>query len=265
MSSKGVICNVWWETQGKRGSCEIASCLYYFNQKIGNKMELIYFSDTCTGQQRNLYFCMMCLYSVVNFPIQVITHNYFERGHSQMEGDRVHSTIETSTKKLEIYSPSDWISAIKNAKKSIPKYEVKEITTEMIIDFKEFSDKTVTNRKKIDDSGETLMWTKVHSFQYRKEAPNKIFFKYDYDEPYRSLTITRGRRQNAPNIKDYSLKKLYTQKITITDAKYTDLMSLCKKGFIPEVHHRFYQQLPHSSQTGLESTVSDESENEHDS
>lgn len=35
--------------------------------------------------------------------------NYVERGHSQMEGDSVHATIENSTKRLEVYSPDDWI------------------------------------------------------------------------------------------------------------------------------------------------------------
>jgi hypothetical protein len=99
----------------------------------------------------------------------MITHNYFERGHSQMEGDSVHATIETSTKKLEIYSPSDWITAIKNAKRVDPRYAVKEIKSEMILNFKEFAEKIVTNRK-TDDEGESVVWTSVHSFQYKKRT-----------------------------------------------------------------------------------------------
>jgi hypothetical protein len=169
MSSKDVQCNVWWESEAKTGSCEIISCLFYLNQSLGSKDEVVYYSDTCTGQQRNLFFSMMCLYSVVNMPIQMITHNYFERGHSQMEGDSVHATIETSTKKLEIYSPSDWITAIKNAKRVDPRYAVKEIKSEMILNFKEFAEKIVTNRK-TDDEGESVVWTSVHSFQYKKRT-----------------------------------------------------------------------------------------------
>jgi len=45
----------------------------------------------------------MCLYSVANLPIQNITHNYIERGHSHMEGDSVHATIENSKNKTEMY------------------------------------------------------------------------------------------------------------------------------------------------------------------
>lgn len=96
-------------------------------REIGDKDEIIYYSDSCTGQQRNLQFCIMCLLCVTNFPIKVITHNYVERGHSQMEGDSVHATIKHSTKRLEMYSSDDWILGIKNAKQTSPKYAVHEI------------------------------------------------------------------------------------------------------------------------------------------
>ena len=48
--------------------------------------------------------------------IDKITHNYFERDHSYMEGDSVHATIENATKRIEVYSPEDWVAAIKTAK-----------------------------------------------------------------------------------------------------------------------------------------------------
>jgi hypothetical protein len=124
MNSKQVVCNIWNETAAKRGSCEIASCLYFYNKSVGPKDEIIYYSDSCTGQQRNWQFSVMCLYSVVNLPIKAITHNYFERGHSQMEGDSIHATIECATKYSELYTTSDWITAIKNAKRTKPKYDV---------------------------------------------------------------------------------------------------------------------------------------------
>lgn len=110
LASRNVQCYLWHETEAKRGSCEISTCLNMHNREMGDKDEIIYYSDSCTGQQRNLQFCIMCLLCVTNFPIKVITHiNYFERGHSQMEGDSVHATIENSTKRLEVYSPDDWI------------------------------------------------------------------------------------------------------------------------------------------------------------
>lgn len=148
LASSNVQCYVWNETEAKRGSCEISTCLYMHNREIGDKDEIIYYSDSCTGQQRNLQFCIMCLLCVTNFPIKVITHNFFERGYSQMEGDSVHAAIENSTKRLEMYSPDDWILGIKNAKQTSPKYAVHEIKHSMILDFKECVSSVVSNRKK---------------------------------------------------------------------------------------------------------------------
>lgn len=146
LASRNVQCYLWNETEAKRGSCEISTCLNMHNREMGDKDEIIYYSDSCTGQQRNLQFCIMCLLCVTNFPIKVITHNNFERGHSQMEGDSVHAAIENSTKRLEMYSPDDWILGIKNAKQTTPKYAVHEIKHSMILDFKECVSSVVSNR-----------------------------------------------------------------------------------------------------------------------
>ena len=80
---------------------------------LGAMKEVNYSLDSCTGQQRNLPFSSMCLYSVNNLPIEVINHFYFERGHSQMEGDSVHARIEQSTRKCEMFSPADWMTAVR--------------------------------------------------------------------------------------------------------------------------------------------------------
>ena len=63
-------CYMWYETIAKRGSNEIASCIYDFNKSVGPIDHLIYYSDSCTGQQRNLPFSTMCLYSVQTLPIK---------------------------------------------------------------------------------------------------------------------------------------------------------------------------------------------------
>jgi hypothetical protein len=181
LATRCVQCFVWNETEAKRGSYEISTCIYMYNKNAGKMNEIIYYSDSCTGQQRILQFCIMCLYCVTNLPINTITHNYFERGHSQMEGDSVHATIENATKRMEIYSPDDWVSAIKTAKQTQPKYDVIEIKHPMILDFKECVSSVVSNRRK-DKNGETVFWNKIHSFQYRKACPDIIFFKYNFDE-----------------------------------------------------------------------------------
>jgi hypothetical protein len=130
--SKKATCYMWDETMAKRGSSEIASFVFQNNISLGVKDEIIYDSDSCTGQQRNLPFSIMCLYSVNNLPIKQITHNYFERGHSQMEGDSVHAVIEKATKHSELYTPAEWMTAVANAKQSMPRYKVIEVSNNLI-------------------------------------------------------------------------------------------------------------------------------------
>ncbi|KAK3092227.1 hypothetical protein FSP39_000013 [Pinctada imbricata] len=242
LASKEVKCYLWNESEAKRGSCEIATCLYKYMKDAGELNEMILYSDSCTGQQRNLPFSIMCLYCVMHYPINKITHNYFERGHSQMEGDSVHATIENYTKKLEIYSPDDWKTAIESSKQKSPKYDVIEVKNSCIIDFKECASSVVSNRRK-DITGDCVQWNKVHSFQYRKEDPENIYFKYQYSDEYRVMNIKSRRR--VVSLQNYELKTLYQTKVPISASKYADLMSLCNKGLIPSKCHKFYKDLPH--------------------
>lgn len=215
------------------------------NRSAGEKDEVIYYSDSCTGQQRNIQFCTMFLYSVTNLPVETITHSHFERGHSQVEGDSVHTTIENATTRLEIYSPKDWVLGIKNSKQNPPKYNVTEIRHDMIIDFKECASSVISNNRK-DINGQCKRWNKIHSFQYRKESPNIIFFKYDYSDAYQMLDVNQDRR--TVSLKNYNLKRLYRTRLSIYNPKYADLVRLCNKGLIPSKHHLFYENLPRDRQ-----------------
>nr|CAI5833693.1 unnamed protein product [Callosobruchus analis] len=61
-------------------------------------VDLIFYSDNC--QQKNRFMFSMYLYAVQKFPqIKSITHKFLIKGHSQNEGDSVHSVIERSIKR----------------------------------------------------------------------------------------------------------------------------------------------------------------------
>ena len=119
MANTTAICNMWYETIANRGSNEIATCIYTYFQSVEPVNKLYMFSDACSGQQRNINFIAMCLYSVINLPIQRIEHLFFVKGHSQMEGDSVHACIEKATKHAEIFSPEEWMTAVRLSKKII--------------------------------------------------------------------------------------------------------------------------------------------------
>lgn len=48
-------CYTWGEADGKRGSCEIATCLYKYLQEVDNRgvKKLLLYCDNCSGQNKN--------------------------------------------------------------------------------------------------------------------------------------------------------------------------------------------------------------------
>ncbi|KAL4714260.1 hypothetical protein ACJJTC_009612 [Scirpophaga incertulas] len=60
----------------------------------------MFYSDNCCGQQKNQFIFSMYIYAVQNLPnIKSITHKFLIKGHTQNEGDSVHSTIERQIKR----------------------------------------------------------------------------------------------------------------------------------------------------------------------
>jgi len=140
---------LWHESIAKRGSIEIASCMYQHLQNIANNKPVFMFSDTCGGQNLNVNFCALLLYAVHKFDIPVITQHFFEPGHSVMECDSVHAHIENATKNVNIYDPSGWYTVVQLASKK-RRYEVKEMNQGDFVDFVDLR-KYIIKNKKIDD------------------------------------------------------------------------------------------------------------------
>ena len=62
-------CYVWTEVQGKRGSCEIATCLNLHLQSLPpTKTHMILYSDACGGQNRNQMIATCFLEAVESIP-----------------------------------------------------------------------------------------------------------------------------------------------------------------------------------------------------
>ena len=249
-SEHTAVCHMWDETVGGRGSCDIASAIYNYFTNLGEVEEIHMFSDSCTGQQRNLPFATMCMYAVQNLPIKCIYHSYFERGHSQMEGDSVHARIESSTKHCSIYTPEEWFTAVRLAKKTSPFYKVVEMDLDNMYDFKELARCTVSS-KLIGNDGESMKWLKVRSFQFLKSEADKFFVKYSYGEPFQAILISRIRRSSSAlqSISGFKLTKMRQTKRPISKAKYNDLNNLCKQELIPRRCHDFYRALPYADTT----------------
>lgn len=118
----------WDETKGRRGANEIGSCLWdYLSQlsaKYTNKnINVIFYSDNCCGQNKNKFITCLYSFAVSHFEnINSITHKFLIKGHTQNEGDNVHSLIEKEIKKSlksgPMHAPHEYVSLIKQARKT---------------------------------------------------------------------------------------------------------------------------------------------------
>ena len=65
--------------------------------------EILLYSDTCDGQKRNENVAAIFMYAIQTLKFKVITHNFLESGHSQMEFNSMYSSIERKKKRVDEY------------------------------------------------------------------------------------------------------------------------------------------------------------------
>ena len=234
---------MWHEATAGRGSCEIATCVFKYLSLLPTIVKkVVLYSDTCGGQNRNINFSMMCLHTVRELEIESIDHVFMESGHSQMEVDSVHSTIESACRNVDVYCPMDYYRIAAMARARDP-YFVVQLDSSEVTDYKAMTTAFVRNRIK-DADNVKVKWLQMKWMRYEKSKPNDISFRYDYDSSFRHITVnagSRGRRpQNFP-----AVCPLFVDKPKISPAKFNDLVSLCDSLAIPRDYHSFYHNLPH--------------------
>ena len=126
-------CYTWQETEGKRGAIEIGTCIYEYLKSLPNTIkEVSLWSDTYSGQNRNQYIATMFLFALKSLPhLSKITHNYLESGHSSMEVDSMHSSIESEKKNCIVFSMIDWVFYFQKSSERPPLHS-KAIQTQRI-------------------------------------------------------------------------------------------------------------------------------------
>ncbi|CAG2211934.1 unnamed protein product [Mytilus edulis] len=218
LGTKNATSYLWSEVEGKRGACEITTCLYLQLLSLtANIKNVILYSDACAGQNRNQFTATGLMHAVINLPnIEIIDHKFLESGHTQMECDSMHSAIEFAKKKTEIYIPSQWATVVRMARRTNP-YSVVPIQHEDIYDFKKLQ-KTTLTYSKVDANGEKVNWLKIKWLRYSKQEPQHILFKHTFDEDFRRLRIIELDKNGVPvtNIKGHELPRKYKGKQPIT-------------------------------------------------
>lgn len=115
---------IWPETEGSRGSQEISSCLIkYIKTYATNFEKIVTYSDSCTGQNRNIKTVLSLLKLVQSTEIRAesIQMKFLVSGHSYLPNDSDFAIIESRAKKNQnIFSPDDWYDVIRTCNKTAP-------------------------------------------------------------------------------------------------------------------------------------------------
>jgi len=111
-------CYLWDESNGSKGSSEIGSCILQYLYSLPDSVSHVStFSDTCGGQNRNKNVAAAMLYAVSNIEhLKIIDMKFMESGHSYLEADSMHSTIERARKHKKIYTTQEWSLLLQTAR-----------------------------------------------------------------------------------------------------------------------------------------------------
>ena len=248
MGNKQGECFMWYEGIAQRGSNEVATSVNMFlEQKARDGVkEVVFYSDNCAGQNKNTIIATMYAKVVATTDIEKITHNFLEKGHTQNEGDCMHSTIEKAIGKTPVFSPQQYYILARSAKKTGNPYTVHELATDDILDFHLIAQKTI-HSVKLDDEKEKVQWNMMRVFEVRKDSPNKFYFKYQYEEEeFKCMTYGGPSRRKKPvELSAMTIPPAYNGPRPISSKKFADLVKLCDIGAIPKVYHAFFQNLNH--------------------
>ncbi|XP_057305163.1 uncharacterized protein LOC130642101 [Hydractinia symbiolongicarpus] len=265
-------CYFWNESQCRKGSVEVATCLKKFIQKRSEDgiRDFFLFCDRCGGQNNNRMIFIMLSDIMYTCGINSITLIYLVSGHSHSENDNAHSMIEQMVRNKTIYTSAEWETIIKCAfKKNRCFLEV--LNHRDIIDYKNVSAFPEFNSVMLDKTEEEMTakekeqqkalnetigmsnrkvnkvyWSEIVELKFEYNNPEQIFFKYSYDEGYRKATFSAPKREIRK--KELVQRKKHMEKYPfpcgISSQKKEDLKKLCSKGLIPERHHSFFDNLP---------------------
>ena len=87
--------------------------------------KIYYVTGGCCGQFKNQFVASMFLYAVWTLHhVQEINHIFLESGHSQQEGDSMHSCIKIAAKNLPVFSIENWRTICLIARTNTEPYKV---------------------------------------------------------------------------------------------------------------------------------------------
>jgi len=233
-------CFLWNEAEGGLTSNEFSTIIIHFLQKFiidaakQQGVNIILYSDGCTYQNRNTTLSNALLNLSILSGVTII-QKYLLRGHTQMEVDSMHSTIERKVRNKKINIPADYVTICKTACTKEP-YYVEYLTFDF---FKSFSKilffKSIRPGNKKGDP----VVTEIKCLMYKSDKT--VFYKLRFSENWATLPLARNSSKQGP-INFDTLPQLLTERIKIKKEKFEHLQQL--KMSMEKDYHSFYDNLP---------------------
>lgn len=134
------------------------------------------------------------------------------------------------------------ITLIKTAKMKGSPYIVKELAHDSFVDLKPLASGNYTT----NEDREKVKWSNIKVLKIDKNVKNKFLYKTSYQEnEFKSVsTLNKGRQQKTNKSENISTpKKLYNQKLNVTQAKKQGILNLINKNIIPKYYESFFANL----------------------
>ncbi|KAK3931453.1 putative dipeptidyl-aminopeptidase B [Frankliniella fusca] len=229
-------CFVWDQTTGGRGAVEISSCVYKYIQQesLNGLKELHIYSDSCWSQNKNQVLFSMYYAACQKFNLKII-HRYLEKGHTQMECDSVHATIERKISKTDIFTPSEWFGYIRSAKVNKPHYVVVEVKTEDIVSFKDLAQQHFLWKK--------IQVSKIHEITVDCETQGTVNYKKKLSDPPTTFEVLLKRPGRPIAWANYKPPQVYPGRLSLKPMLINDLKWMMKQKLIPDRALEFYQNV----------------------
>jgi len=234
---KAFMC-VWHEAEGKRGSAEVASCIYEFLKinSMQNIRKIHSFSDSCGGQNRNRNIIAFKMWCCSHFNIDEWEHTYMESGHSFLPNDQNFGKIEQAKKRCrEIFTMEDWIDVIGTAQRKNPFHVIpmreKFVNVNALTASRKFAIK--------NDDGNKFSFLNMKWFLVNKNSD--IFH-------YKNSNCMTDAKMSIKFVSTSSADlSLMNYDLCISEDKRRDLQSLM--AYIPNYKHSFFENLKVENRT----------------
>lgn len=246
-SNKEGFCYVWDESNGMKGSSEIGTGLILYMTNLPKDIKhVVTYSDSCGGQNRNQFIASAMMYVVNNTQIETVDLKFLESGHTYLEADAMHATIERARKHKKVYTTEEWALVIEMSRKKPKPYSVKILKYSDIFDLTSLGKQLMQNRTK-NTKQETVNWLRIKWLRFQKATPFVISYKYELqtDLEFKSLDV-RMNCETQFSWEEQVLSPKYNQPIPISKAKKKDLMYLLKTGVIPQAYTHYISSIPTS-------------------